>query len=48
MLFALIGVSMPVFWLGQLLLYLFWFKFNEWFGWGAPSSGLAIGASIWR
>ena len=26
MLFALIGVSMPVFWLGQLLLYVFWFK----------------------
>ncbi|HVD69998.1 MAG TPA: ABC transporter permease [Actinomycetota bacterium] len=48
MLFALIGVSMPVFWLGQLLLYIFWFKFNEWFGWGAPSSGLAIGASIWQ
>ena len=48
MLFALIGVSMPVFWLGQLLLYFFWFKFNEWFGWGAPSSGLAIGASIWQ
>ncbi|HWC70913.1 MAG TPA: ABC transporter permease, partial [Actinomycetota bacterium] len=25
MLFALIGVSLPVFWLGQLLLYFFWF-----------------------
>ena len=35
MLFALIGVSMPVFWLGQLLLYVFWFKL----GW-APESGL--------
>src|SRR5215207_9516733 len=26
MVFALIGVSMPVFWLGQLLLYFFWFR----------------------
>ncbi|MGZ8630821.1 MAG: ABC transporter permease [Actinomycetota bacterium] len=42
MVFALIGVSMPVFWLGQLLLYFFWFQL----GW-APSSGLEIGASIW-
>jgi len=42
MVFALIGVSMPVFWLGQLLLYLFWFQL----GW-APSSGLEIGDSIW-
>ena len=41
MLFALIGVSMPVFWLGQLLLYVFWFKL----GW-APKSGLEIGATI--
>src|SRR5215211_2895413 len=43
MLFALIGVSMPVFWLGQLLLYTFWFKL----GW-APKSGLDIGANIWQ
>ncbi|CAN5645384.1 ABC transporter permease [soil metagenome] len=42
MVFALIGVSMPVFWLGQLLLYFFWFRL----GW-APSSGLEIGNSIW-
>jgi len=42
MVFALIGVSMPVFWLGQLLLYFFWFRL----GW-APSSGLEIGDSIW-
>ena len=42
MLFALIGVSMPVFWLGQLLLYAFWFKLHI-----APSSGLNLGASIW-
>jgi ABC-type dipeptide/oligopeptide/nickel transport system permease component len=29
MLFALIGVSMPVFWLGQLLLYFLWFKLGS-------------------
>jgi peptide/nickel transport system permease protein len=43
MLFALIGVSMPVFWLGQLLLYFLWFKLEV-----APSSGLEIGANIWE
>jgi peptide/nickel transport system permease protein len=43
MVFALIGVSMPVFWLGQLLLYFFWYKL----GW-APSSGLEIGDTIWQ
>jgi peptide/nickel transport system permease protein len=43
MLFALIGVSLPVFWLGQLLLYFFWFKLGI-----APSSGLDIGASMWQ
>jgi peptide/nickel transport system permease protein len=43
MLFALIGVSMPVFWLGQLLLFFLWFKLNL-----APSSGLEIGANIWQ
>jgi peptide/nickel transport system permease protein len=43
MVFALIGVSMPVFWLGQILLYIFWFKL----GW-LPASGLEIGASIWE
>jgi peptide/nickel transport system permease protein len=41
MLFAIIGVSMPVFWLGQLLLYTFWFQL----GW-APPSGLEIGQSV--
>jgi peptide/nickel transport system permease protein len=46
MLFALIGVSMPVFWLGQILLYVFWYKFHQWFGWGAPASGLEINESI--
>ena len=43
MLFALIGVSMPVFWLGQLFLYFFWFKLGL-----APSSGLDIGSNIWQ
>ena len=41
MLFALIGVSLPVFWLGQLLLYFFWFKLQV-----APASGLEINATI--
>jgi len=43
MLFALIGVSLPVFWLGQLLLYFFWFKLQV-----APASGLEINATIWE
>ena len=43
MVFALIGVSVPVFWLGQLLLYFFWFKLGV-----APSSGLEIGSNIWQ
>lgn len=43
MLFALIGVSMPVFWLGQLLLYFLWFKLRL-----APSSGLEIDANTWQ
>jgi peptide/nickel transport system permease protein len=42
MLLAIVGVSMPVFWLGQLLLYLFWFKWKV-----MPSSGLEIGAGVW-
>lgn len=43
MLFALVGVSMPVFWLGQLLLFFLWFKLNL-----APASGLEIGSNIWQ
>jgi peptide/nickel transport system permease protein len=43
MLFALVGVSMPDLWLGEILLFVFWFKL----GW-VPSSGLDIGASIWQ
>jgi peptide/nickel transport system permease protein len=42
MLMAIVGVSLPVFWLGQLLLYVFWFKLNL-----VPASGLAIGQSMW-
>jgi peptide/nickel transport system permease protein len=42
MLFALFGVSAPVFWLGQLFLFIFWFKLGV-----APSSGLGIGTGVW-
>jgi peptide/nickel transport system permease protein len=41
MLFALFGVSAPVFWLGYVMLYVFWFKL----GW-APSPGLDVGESL--
>jgi peptide/nickel transport system permease protein len=41
MVFALIGVSAPVFWLGYLFLYIFWYKL----GW-APGSGLEHDASL--
>lgn len=42
MLFAIMGVSIPVFWLGQLLLYIFWFRL----GW-SPPSGMDIGVGVW-
>ena len=42
MLVAIMGVSIPVFWLGQLLLYIFWFRL----GW-APPSGMEIGVGVW-
>ena len=41
MVFALIGVSAPTFWLGFLFLYVFWFKL-QW----APASGIPIGESV--
>jgi peptide/nickel transport system permease protein len=42
MIAAIVGISVPYFWLGQLMLYLFWFKLQL-----APSSGLEIGAGVW-
>jgi peptide/nickel transport system permease protein len=39
---AIVGVSLPVFWLGQLLLYWVWLKLHL-----APASGLQINASVW-
>src|SRR5438094_5793047 len=41
MLFALFGVSAPVFWLAYVLLFVFWFKLH----W-APGSGLDPGQSV--
>ena len=48
MLFALFGVSAPVFWLGFLALFLFTYKFDEWFGWGTPSAGFDIGEGLFE
>jgi peptide/nickel transport system permease protein len=42
MIFAIVGVSMPIFWLAQLLLYGFWFKLEL-----LPSSGIPIGYNGW-
>ncbi len=41
MLFALFGVSAPVFWLAFLFLYIFWFKL-QW----VPGSGIPIGENV--
>jgi peptide/nickel transport system permease protein len=41
MLFALFGVSAPVFWLGYVMLYIFWFKL-QWF----PGSTLPLGEGL--
>src|SRR6266571_1518164 len=41
MLFALFGVSAPVFWLAYVLLYIFWFKLHI-----APASGIDPGQSV--
>ena len=43
MLFALVGVSLPSFWLGMVLIYVFFYRL----GW-APPTGLDIGASLWQ
>ncbi|MGH2655359.1 MAG: ABC transporter permease [Actinomycetota bacterium] len=43
MLFALFGVSAPVFWLGYVMLYVFWFKLS-WF----PGSTLPIDETLWE
>src|SRR6266508_4595984 len=43
MLFALFGVSAPVFWLGYVMLFVFWFKLG-WF----PSPGLPIGQGVFE
>ena len=43
MVFALIGVSAPVFWLGLLFLYIFWLRL----GW-LPGSGLPLGEPLWQ
>jgi peptide/nickel transport system permease protein len=53
MLFALVGVSMPVFWLGLLMLYFFWFKLHIACGSGyapifaAPSTFGPHGLASW-
>jgi peptide/nickel transport system permease protein len=41
MLFALMGVSLPSFWLGMVMIYVFFYKL----GW-APPTGIEIGASL--
>ncbi len=43
MLFALFGVSAPVFWIGFLLLYVFWLKLGI-----LPGSGLKIGEDLFE
>ena len=43
MVFALFGVSAPVFWLAYVFLYVFWFKL-QW----VPPSGIPIGANVWE
>lgn len=40
--FTLLGVSLPTFWLGMLLIFIFYYKL----GW-APPTGVDIGDSVW-
>jgi peptide/nickel transport system permease protein len=42
MIFAIIGVSMPIFWLAQLLLYVFWYQLEL-----LPPAGIPIGYNGW-
>jgi peptide/nickel transport system permease protein len=43
MLFALLGVSVPVFWLAYVLLYIFWYKL----AW-VPGTGTDAGETVWQ
>jgi peptide/nickel transport system permease protein len=43
MIFALLGVSLPVFWLAYVFLYIFWFKLHI-----VPGSGVPQGMSVLR
>lgn len=43
MIFALLGISAPDFWLAYLALFIFWFKLGI-----APSSGIPIGMGVWQ
>jgi peptide/nickel transport system permease protein len=43
MIFALLGVSLPVFWLAYVFLYIFWFKLHL-----VPGSGIPQGMSVLR
>jgi len=43
MVFALVGVSAPIFWLAYLMLFVFWFKL----GW-LPGIGIPAGESTWQ
>jgi peptide/nickel transport system permease protein len=46
MLFALFGVSVPIFWLGYVLLFIFWFKLHLLPGSGIPVTQSVIGAVL--
>ncbi|HEX9124025.1 MAG TPA: ABC transporter permease [Actinomycetota bacterium] len=43
MLFALLGVSAPDFWIAYVFLFVFWFKLHI-----APPSGIPIGEGVWQ